>query len=371
MTKRPLHSFAVLLLPSLLTGCGVIGSKSASLSIVYAAAALAALVLLVWYCLSVEKKDGWFLLLLSSVMVVDLGYFSLSISTSLEEALLANRISYLGSVFLPMSMLMSILDVVRIRYKKWLPLLLMIVGLGVFFIAASPGYLPIYYQEASIATVGGITVLNKVYGPWHSLYLFYLLGYFVSMIVIIRLTAIRKKAVSTAHAASLAMAVLANICVWLIEQLVHINFEFLSISYIISELFLLSVHSVIEDQRRTVESAQETAMPAAAPAAHLPAETEKPQPEASEAPIPAPLPAEDPADAEDARSQFLAGLATLTQTERTILKAYLAGKTTREIMSELSITENTLKFHNKNLYGKLGVTSRKQLLELHRATLKL
>ena len=33
-------------------------------------------------------------------------------------------------------------------------------------------------------------------------------------------------------------------------------------------------------------------------------------------------------------------------------------------MASLNIKENTLKFHNKNIYGKLGVTSRKQLIEL-------
>ena len=48
-------------------------------------------------------------------------------------------------------------------------------------------------------------------------------------------------------------------------------------------------------------------------------------------------------------------------------EAYLAGKTTKEILAELNIKENTLKFHNKNLYGKLGVTSRKQLMEVYRA----
>ncbi|MBE6941575.1 MAG: hypothetical protein E7455_04785 [Ruminococcaceae bacterium] len=34
----------------------------------------------------------------------------------------------------------------------------------------------------------------------------------------------------------------------------------------------------------------------------------------------------------------------------------------------MNITEITLKFHNKNLYGKLGVSSRKQLLEVSRAS---
>ena len=36
-------------------------------------------------------------------------------------------------------------------------------------------------------------------------------------------------------------------------------------------------------------------------------------------------------------------------------------------MLRLSIKENTLKFHNKNLYSKLGVSSRKELLKVHRA----
>ena len=32
----------------------------------------------------------------------------------------------------------------------------------------------------------------------------------------------------------------------------------------------------------------------------------------------------------------------------------------------LNIKENTLKFHNKNLYHKLGVSSRKELLEIYK-----
>ena len=41
-----------------------------------------------------------------------------------------------------------------------------------------------------------------------------------------------------------------------------------------------------------------------------------------------------------------------------------------QALAELSIKENTLKFHNKNLYSKLGVTSRKQLVECAKAILK-
>ena len=61
---------------------------------------------------------------------------------------------------------------------------------------------------------------------------------------------------------------------------------------------------------------------------------------------------------------FVKGLKKLTPTEKSIYNFYLEGKSTKEIMAELNIKENTLKFHNKNLYSKLGVSSRKQLIEI-------
>lgn len=59
---------------------------------------------------------------------------------------------------------------------------------------------------------------------------------------------------------------------------------------------------------------------------------------------------------------FLDGIHQLTPTERKVFDLYLNGETAKDIVGMLGITENTLKFHNKNIYTKLGVSSRKQLL---------
>lgn len=59
---------------------------------------------------------------------------------------------------------------------------------------------------------------------------------------------------------------------------------------------------------------------------------------------------------------FLEGISQLTPTERKVFDLYLKGKNAKEIIAILGVTENTLKFHNKNIYNKLGVSSRKQLL---------
>ena len=65
---------------------------------------------------------------------------------------------------------------------------------------------------------------------------------------------------------------------------------------------------------------------------------------------------------------FICNLKTLTPAEYRIYNLYLDGKSAKEILEIVGIKENTLKYHNKNIYSKLGVTSRKQLLRF--ATLK-
>ena len=135
-----------------LTGCSSVGGKNASFSAVYGACALLSLLLLIGSVFAVRKKRFWVIMLFSSVLVVNIGYTLLSLSSSLDAALWANRISYLGSVFLPLSMLMIILDVTNTKYRKLLPRILISISVIIFLIAASPGILPIYYKEVSFET---------------------------------------------------------------------------------------------------------------------------------------------------------------------------------------------------------------------------
>ncbi len=59
---------------------------------------------------------------------------------------------------------------------------------------------------------------------------------------------------------------------------------------------------------------------------------------------------------------FVCNLKTLTPREMRIFELYTEGKSTSEISEIIGIKENTMKYHNKNIYSKLGVSSRKQLL---------
>lgn len=338
-----------------LTSCDSSGGKSNGLWIVYLAVAIVSSLLLIGCIALVRKRRFWFILLFSSVLVVNVGYTFLSLATCLEAALWANRISYLGSVLLPLAMLMIILNATNTKYKSFMPYTLLLVALAVFLIAASPGILDIYYKEVSFERVNGVSKLVKVYGVLHPIYLIYLMGYFITMVAVIIRARIKRTVASPAHAIILAIAVFVNIGVWFIEQLVRIDFEMLSVSYIISELFLLGVHLVMTENQRlrdmvkTVESV------------HNYSESEN---NASEKMLRETIDANN-VDPERIKV-FVYGMATLTQTEQAIFEAHIARVTTKEIMASHNIKETTLKYHNRNIYGKLGVSSRKELLELHK-----
>ena len=342
--KKCLLAALSLLITAVFSGCVSIGEKATSFSFIYGAVTVLSLLLLIGCCVMVRKKKSWFILLFSSVLVVNTGYTILSVSTCLNMALWANRIAYLGSVFLPLSMLMIILNVTNTNHAKWLDGALVVLSLVMFSIAASPGVLPIYYKEVSFAVINGVSTLVKVYGPLHPLYLVFLLGYFSAMVTVIVRASVKKTIATASHAVILAIAVFANIGVWFVEQISDIAFEMLSVSYIISELFLLGAHLVMNENQRLRELVRQKEK--ALQAAHTP-----PQNSVSEIEV----------------DCFMRGLEVLTPTEKTIYEAYLLGKSTKDIMRELNIKENTLKFHNKNLYSKLGVYSRKRLLEVQRA----
>jgi len=304
------------------------------LTVVYGITAGLALALLVGCFFLNKKKDPWLYFLFICVFVVNVGYFLLSASQNLTQALNANRLAYFGSVFLPLSMLMMVLRLTRICYASWLPKLLLGVGVFVFLVTASPGILDIYYKEVSFLRVDGAVVLEKVYGPLHSSYLVYLLGYFSAIVATIVYATRKDKIESFAYAAVLASAVFVNIAVWLVEQFIDNRFEFLAVSYIISELFLLGLHLFM-------------------------AEAEKNKP----SPVVLPAAAVD----EEQLRLFTQGLPQLTAKEKAIYDCYVEGLSTVQVLEKLAIKENTLKFHNKNLYSKLGVKSRKQLVALHKS----
>ena len=310
----------------------------------YAIMAVIATVLLLGYCVLVRKKEPWLLLLYVCVTVVNVGYFLLSISKNVEFAIFANDVVYLGSVFLSLSMLLTIVRLCGFEIKRSLVLMLISVGGVMFAIVATSGFLPWYYKEVSLAFVDGATTLKKVYGMLHPTYLVYLLAYFVAMVACI-VQSIRKKMIaSQKYAVLLTAIVFGNIAVWLVEKFIPWNFEFLSVSYLFSEVILLGLYWMMQDYVRLdliPQPQQATSRATSIDIATMPMEEK----------ILKVLSCLKPGEMLAAR-------------EREILELVLQNKKRKEIAEALCLSENTIKTYTRTLYGKVGVSSREELYAL-------
>ena len=296
--------------------------------------------LLASYCAFIKKKDIVFIFLFASVLLVNLGYYFLSSSSTISEALLANDITYFGAVFLPLFMLIIIMDECYYKRNKIFLSALLCINIGVLLLTLSPGNSTLYYEDVSLDFVNGGAVLVKSYGPLHCVYAFFLAFYFAAMIFVIIYARFRKSKSSPKLAVSLLAVVFTNILIWFIEQKIYIHFEFLSISYIVTEVYLLSLYSMLDTFYGKKPE------PIIAETVH----------ESTDA-VPV-----CPEDA-DRLIQLLSDSYQLTARELEVCKKLLINEKRKEIAEDLCVSENTVKKHTSNIFAKLEVSSRAEIIE--------
>ena len=317
---------------------------------VYAIILAVALLMVCLYFYLDRKRNKWLMLLFISIAICDCGYFLLATSRTLDGALWANRLAYLGSVFLPFSMLMMVMKLSRFRYPKVIPQVLTGLNTVMFLIAASGGILPIYYKEVSLGFSDGAAHLIKEYGPLHDLYKVFLLGYFAAMIAVIIYTAVKKTVVSTKHSVFLAFVVVGNIATWLVENMIGAGFEFLSISYILSEGLILFLYGILEDYGLSEEQS------------HSASEVTAPEEEAESIPAAEEIKAFSKEQIESIFKNWKT-IGTLSQREKEVLTFILENKKRKIIAETLFVTESTIKKHTSAIFKKLEIANRTELFE--------
>ena len=311
------------------------------MTIEYLISFAAAVVLLIAYSLMVKNKEFWLTMLFCCVPVVNLGYSLLSMAKTVGFAIFANNVAYLGSVFLSMCMFLTIVRLCGFEIKKKHIITCVSLGVVMFAIVATSGILPWYYKSVELDIVDGSAKLVKEYGVLHSVYLFYLLGYFAAMIGAIILSVKKKMIAQTKYAAFIAGVVCINILMWLFEKFVSWNYEFLSVTYIGSELLLLLVYWMMQDYVH---------------------KNEVPSPVIVEEKAPIII-VDNMTRAEKIRAilDSLPDDTVLSTRQMDILERILDYKSRKEIAVELHLSENTVKTHTGMLYKALGVSGRDEI----------
>ncbi|MBQ3100030.1 MAG: helix-turn-helix transcriptional regulator [Clostridia bacterium] len=135
--------------------------------------------------------------------------------------------------------------------------------------------------------------------------------------------------------------VIGNIGMWIVEKLVTWNFEFLSVSYLMSELVFFFVYWMLQDYIYV---------------------NDVPPPVIVE--NKAPIIVVDSMSRAEKIQTIISALpenTTLSSRQMDILERILDGKSRKEIAADLYLSENTVKTHTGMLYRALGVSGRDEI----------
>lgn len=300
--------------------------------------------ILIGVCLAVDRKrDIYLLLLFCSVFIASIGTFLISIAPTLNFALHANRIAYIGQVFLPYFLLKMILRFCNIPYGKWLNPTLLSVGFVMLLITLTPGILPWYYKTVELSTANGYSQIIREYGPLHVSYFIYLLVYTFCTFDVVLYSIRKKLVVQKVQIIFLHCAVLCNFLIYVMEKFIPRHFEILVVSYLISEIFVLLLYCITQEYELLRSSSQANNLAYASNNMEV---------------------SELYAFTEESIEHILnvcPELSVLTDREIDVLKGLLCNKKRKDIAAELYISESAIGKHTTAIFKKLDVNSRKEL----------
>lgn len=186
-----------------------------------------------------KKINNYFMILVFLMTLANGGYLAIALSTTVEEAILANKIVYLGGCFVPVVMLFLICTLTNYKMPAWLRCIFYGYSFIVYSMVLTIGYTPFYYEETQLEKFGSVSVLKHTYGPGHDFFYVILYGYIFIKIGLLVYTMFKKKAVSRKNLWILAISEIATILLFIIWRMIDAKIEIMPLAYTINCLILL------------------------------------------------------------------------------------------------------------------------------------
>ena len=117
-----------------------------------------------------KRSNLYLMILFIFVALSNWGYLQLAISQTIEGALLANQIVYIGGVYTIECMLLLLIQICNYKLSKVGHFVIYAIPMLVIIFVSTIGYSEIYYKNVDIINLNGVTALKREYGPVHNLY---------------------------------------------------------------------------------------------------------------------------------------------------------------------------------------------------------
>ena len=187
-----------------------------------------------------SRPQSFMLFLGLSMLVNSVGYLFEITATSLETALMATKLSYVGKVYIPPLAFFFVLHYCRIKVSKWLGAVMAVVHTVVLVLVLTCEYQDLFYKNLDFEKEGLFPHLEHLHGPVYVGYTALILCYSISMLGICVYRYKKSEQEERNKVACLSMIVLLPV-LGLVLYLTGITKEYdaTAVSYVLSGIVLL------------------------------------------------------------------------------------------------------------------------------------
>ena len=207
----------------------------------YAIAAAITVIAVLFFVSEYEnrKTNYYYLVLIMFMMVANAGYLAVALSKTLEEAILANKILYLGGCFVQPVMLRLICTLANCKLRPWMKILNYGCSVLLYGMVLTIGYSDLYYKDVYLKTYKDATVIGHTYGIGHNYFYLVVMGHALLEVFLVCYILIKKRTVSRKSLIGLVTIVVVNVYLFVVGALLNSAIEVMPAAYAVNCIVLI------------------------------------------------------------------------------------------------------------------------------------
>lgn len=200
---------------------------------VYLVGLIVAIGMLFWLKIFDVKNSVSQYITILIIVVSNLGFYFISISSTLEEAIVAQKMTYLCGCFLPVFYFFLVLEICHIEIHRFLNVILLTIQCVIYGFSCTIGKNELFYTSVSFSIKNGTGVLTREYGPLHIFYPISMYFYMGAAIVVTIFTLIKKKSINRRGVISMVTLCGVAIATYVLERALHFSYDFSPVANVI------------------------------------------------------------------------------------------------------------------------------------------
>ena len=198
---------------------------------------LALIYVLIWH----KHFDVNLTMIFFLIPVANIGYSFMARAGSIKEAILGSKVIYLGGCFLPLFITLAIFGICKINMPRAVRVLMFFASILSYGSVMTIGYNRWFYRAIDQDFSNGYLVLQKTYGPMHTVYYIFIIIYLIMGISVLVYSLVKRNDVSHRIILLLFIPETISIVSYFANKILNMNIELVPVTYVLAQVVFLII----------------------------------------------------------------------------------------------------------------------------------